>query len=320
MRHFFVLGLFAGMAGAAAASFDLVMVMDQGTNSIHRFDGSTGAYLGDFARGFLTGPRSFSIDRSLNRAYVADNSGIVRMFNYNTGVHEGDLNSTMGFAQSLFAKPGGNLISGFVFGQISELSATTGSYLGFHNVNGIASGASLGTTIHTTSGNLVVWTANFSGSESAIQVTGPAIGSTQHLTSAISSNMGGYTTTTQIAMSGDLGMVVSATGQSIQFSLNTAGTAVASYSQYSLTSSLTGPKGVAFGHGRTMYMAGQNASNIAQGRISRGIWGTSSFTGTFGEGILINPGQMAVIAAPEPGSLIALGLGAVALLRRRRAR
>lgn len=60
--------------------------------SIHRFDGVTGAYFGSFGQGMLNLPESFAIDRTTGRAFVYEASiGLTRVFNYNTGAHLADL-------------------------------------------------------------------------------------------------------------------------------------------------------------------------------------------------------------------------------------
>jgi hypothetical protein len=60
----FCLALALGSSGAFA-SFELVMVGDSATKSIHRFDGSTGAYLGSFGSGHFEPQLGFSPDTTL---------------------------------------------------------------------------------------------------------------------------------------------------------------------------------------------------------------------------------------------------------------
>lgn len=77
---------------------------------------------------------------------------------------------------------------------------------------------------------------------------------------------------------------------------------------------------VDFAHGENFYVAGRNSANTS-GLVALSntrFFGTS--LRTFGTGILQNPTSVAVVIAPEPGTMLALGFGAAALLRRRNRR
>jgi len=317
--RFFALSICGlGLAASSHASFELLMVLDYGTKSVHRFDSNSGAYLGSFGGGYFNNPQGLIMDRALNRAYVYDSTyGLYRAFDYNTGEHVSDFAGYGNGFQCFGGLPGGNILAGYLGGAAYELS-NSGVGLGYRYTLPVSgsSGVALGSTVHS-SGRILTWTGALDNSaHMSIQVLGTTLSSTATYQSSVITNMGTYFTQAQIAVGGNNGAVVNTVGNIQYFTTPSDGSSVTLGSNISLTSYLTGPRGVAYGHGSTLYVSGINASNAAQGRILRTTHGFG-FGTTFGEGILVNPGQMAIVVAPEPGTWAALGLGALTLMRRR---
>lgn len=78
--------------GPVAASFDLMLALDQHTKGVYRYDPVTGASFGSFAVGWFTNPLDLAIDQNANEAYVLDNrpeGDRVFKINYNTGEFNG---------------------------------------------------------------------------------------------------------------------------------------------------------------------------------------------------------------------------------------
>jgi hypothetical protein len=317
-----------GAAAISSASFDLVMVMDYGTKSIHRFDGSTGLYLGQFANGHITSMSSFAINRATGSAYIADSSAqIIREFNFNTGNHINDFTVSGNFpsSQSLGVHSNGNLHTGYVAGGSLQLS-NSGQSLGFHAhplINTIAA-VPLGSTVHR-SGKSLVYASDLNGSAlsaGSVHVVDPSSPNSPVTVASVGfTGLGDYNRRTQIAVSsGDKIGIVSSNG-GFAFGTTDATASSVTMSSFGTVSGtrLVAPSGLAYGHGLTMYMSGKDPLNTARGRINRLIHGSpSNVLASFGEDQLIDPGQMAIVVAPEPGSLLMLAVGGMLLLRRKR--
>ena len=313
-----LVGLAVSVPIAAHASFELVMVADKGTKSIHRFDGSSGVYLGSFGGGFLSNVESFVINQEEGLAYVGDeNLGRIRVFNYNTGVLVRDLTLNVnGFLQSLGIAANGNLYNGY--SSPSQIFSPTGAALGGSFLFNVAgnTGVAMASASHRSGRQFVAsYDANL-GPNSALQISpGP---SPMVVKSAEVSNMGNYVVPTQLAIQNDRGIWLSSNGTARTFSTNAAGSTVTFNSFSTMNSLLAGSTfGVGFGHGDALYVSGRNSGNTS-GVIMRTIYGSNANLSTFGAGILQNPGMVQVVVAPEPGTMLAIGAGLAFLSRRRK--
>jgi hypothetical protein len=172
-------------------------------------------------------------------------------------------------------------------------------YIGGGNQGGLGIGADgfLYTTVHTT--QTVVRTSQTSGAVLA--------------TSAVSV----FGTTGEGQMISNNGRMYFATGLSTVFSIQEGfANGGGGFLQLNATN-FSATKALGVGHNKIMYIAGRNAANTA-GLIERWDPVISSFGGTFGGSVLQNPVSMAVVVAPEPGTLLALGGLTLAVVRRRR--
>lgn len=303
---------------AAFASFELVMVADRGTKSVHRFDGTTGLYMGQFGNGYLQNPMSIALDQANNRVFVLDQVGTgsggsgaaVRIwsFNYNTGEYLNNFSSPPGFAyvQPQIAYRNSSVWIGHD-GRFVDLLSDSGNSLGSVGWTGASNPKGLAVdsvgNLWAVEGNQM-YRRTSGGSQTAFTMNGP-VGN--------SSTPGQR----QLAISGTRALAVGA----ISFSTFDTSSLSASNPANAMTSTTVTSylqlNGAGFGHGNIAYITGVNGSGT-NGSISRILYNENLVLQTFGSGVLVEPRSMAVVVAPEPGSMIALGLGLAAILRRRR--
>lgn len=291
------------IASVANASYDLVFVADDGTDSIHRFDGGTGTYLGSIGAGLLQDPTGVAIDRDTNTLFVTSGNGIF-LFNL--------WNGTLMNAEFTFGNKATRWAPGeFLFTQPSPTNFLGGARTG---ISGWYSGANLPAT------------ALYTG----IDVRGAGPGAQLILANATSNRLevhsftgfGGATTLleTYNLPSGTFPVDVTSNQDSYMGVLSDGQVFRGYYGQspssYYLSDLITATA-ISYAHNDVFYAAGYNSSGNAT--LQRGTFRMGSQNlGQFGQGILVNPRAVAIIAAPEPGTMIAVGAGLAALIGRRR--
>ena len=303
-----------GVSSMAFGSFELLLVADNGANTtatrrIHRFDPDSGAYLGAFGN-FSTDIRSLTIRQARNEAIVTAGANIF-VFDYNTGALKQDFSSTtftdIAFSQDdtyFYGVTGGSTIwrtttaamdagafaiSAFVTEatttQISSIAATAGGYL----VTGQNRAGSLfGYRYDATSG-VSAQVAAFS--------PGVTLGAAE--------NVAGGGAIQALSFSGN--------GRLLRF--GSSGTSIGSTVPASGIGTATAASAAHTGS----YLVGIDLVTPTQGLITR-FTSTGAEMQSFGGSVLRKPVAMSSVLAPEPGTMIALGAGVVALLRRRRTR
>lgn len=300
----FSMGLLAlAIASAAHASYDLVFAADDGTDSIHRFDGGTGTYLGSVGAGLLQDPSGVAIDRDTNTLFVTAANGIF-LFNLwngtlmNAEFTYGNKATRWAPGEFLFTQPspanflGGARtgISGWYNGANLPLPA---QFTGI-DVRGAGPGAQL-ILANATSNRVEVHSfTGFGGTTSALQFY----------------YLPGGTFPVDVTSNQDSYMGVLADGRVFRGYYGTQPTT------YGLND-LIAATAISYAHNDVFYAAGYNSSG--SGTLQRGAFRMGGQNlGQFGQGILVNPRAVAVIAAPEPGTMIAVGAGLAALVSRRR--
>ncbi|MCE9559206.1 MAG: PEP-CTERM sorting domain-containing protein [Armatimonadetes bacterium] len=293
------------LAASAHASFELLLVADNGSNTyatrtIHRFDPVSGAYLGKFG-GFNSDISSTYLDKANNSLYVIAGNETSK-WNYNTGEMLGSFAYTS--ANSFSAvRPSGDRAAFFISGSNVQLYGfpTAGSGIGTPTV----SGALFSTGLWTSNTSFVAFDfnqtrmANFntnaSGTVATLGVITPAIGLTN-----------GFG---QMCVNGGTSELIMAGGNSGLSRVYVPG-ASALATGIPTTANTMSAASAHFG-----FFLGMNDGTT--GRIEY-YSQFRNLTRTFGTGTVLRPISMQTVLAPEPGSMAVLGLGLVALLKRRK--
>lgn len=289
----------------AQASFELLLVADNGANTsfsdrkIHRFDPVTGTYLGNFG-GFANAITSTHINQATNSLFVTTGFEMTE-WDYNTGLMKGHYalggslwqaavnpSGTRRLAFDLFSNI---LVYDFPFGGLPNAIAFGG--------NNYASGVFIDDTTIITYDNGInrfrTITTNAAVTTGAISLT---------TTSAL-----GATGYGQMSRVGGANFVVMPGAEGMFHH----------YSPGSLGSGTSSIPGGGQGLGAAAAHSGFFISSTLGG-VGTVTAFTNGFRPTrqFGSSVLRQPVSMQTVLAPEPGTMAALGLGALALLRRRR--
>lgn len=290
----------ATLGVAAHASYDLAFVVDRVNKRVHRFDMDSGAYFGSFGSQWLNAPLSVTADAATGIVTVYDSPGIY-FFNGFTGELvgasniDGSLNSTSRIAlapdgrfiyttgvttTTVHSSTGGFVTSLSPAGSTQTIGARTANeyWVLSGSTNSLRRFTSSGSIIDTTQIGAAPWTG--SGRVVFDSSTGPERG--------------------YFVRSGGTITPISAT------SLAVAG---------SFSSGLDSVTDLAFGHPGRLFFTGAvgGVPTIGRRLIGMNLNGPTLTHPALGEATGI-----AVIAAPEPATLGALALGALALHRRRR--
>lgn len=283
----------------AHASFEMLLVTDRDSTqspgsmcAVQRFDPVTGAYLGSFGRGFMDDLASgITLDTATGRAYISQyNSNTVQVWDYSTGLLLNEWACNVNPFQIARLANGNLLIGG---GFSAAIYTPSGSFVS--NLDSVGGGYG----VATDGLNMLVATAGTIKSYNSAGVLQSTVSETTSYTLVThgsrvfyGNSFGGLQLRSRVTTSLSAPTTVPVTALASSF--------------YCLT---------AFGHTSTAYMAG--ALSGGQGAIAR-INTVSGTQSVFGTGLIHDARGMAIVVAPEPGSWAALGLGAIALMRRRR--
>lgn len=307
MKRLFLLSLVVTTT-QALASYELVLVADRGTNSIHRFDGSTGTYFGQFASGDFSNlsPAGIAVVPQTGKCYVADfGRSLIIEYEYSTGLRLRTF--TNSGPRSLLALSNGDLLiagsAGF------RRYSTSGSTLGVVTTYTTTGSASIGMTsdgfVYSTDASTTPNLRRFTIGGSAAGVT--ALPATPTLF---------YWQATSF---GTRGILADPELDGVRTFTSTNPPVV---SGLIATPGLLETRCLAAGHGFTMYAAGRNAATPATGLLKSYFWptniGTPYFRRDIGSGILIDPFAVATVVAPEPEMLVPVAVGVLLTMRRRK--
>jgi len=276
--------------GFGFGSYELLCVTDYNNHVVRRFDGVTGASLGSFGGpGRMLNPTGIALDATTGLAYVANStSKVIQVWNYSTGVLQRQFEVSSNVTQVTRLSSGDLMMatnSGLhVYSTDGAFVTTFASGL----INGAVEAPDGSIWYGVSGGGTQIYRTNFGA--------GPA-----------SISLGAYLPFRQMAVVGDQVVLGAGTAS------NDAVYAV-NWSTYSITSSgLTSPAyGVAKGHSGNYYLAQSNSI----------IAGNTAFLGTHSAPFGVVPGgfyfSMDSVVAPEPGTLLAVGLGLLVSVRRRK--
>lgn len=300
--------LLATATCAAHASFDLILIADSTNDVVHRYDGDTGLYLGNFGQGMLINPTGISVDHARGICYVGDGVTGMTAFNYSTG-------------QALWTNP--SFVNGRGFSPAPTGTAVTQLFSGAtttvagqriadpQNSTGVTSytqtsPSAWGAGGYDSTGDFVMVSNTFDAMYrwAATGTTLEAFSTGATVTSVSKGDVRG---TTLIALTAT-GQVQAVDTQS--FAVTTGETPSVAFTSVIETK---------FGHDNYAWGLGETASGLRLQRYARQL-GAGSFyhaLGSFGITQVGTAEGMAVVLAPEPGTMLAL-LGGVGLLLRRR--
>lgn len=302
--------LFFGIASlaclSAQASFELLLVADNGTNTvatrkIHRFDSVSGAYLGSFG-GFNGNITMTYLNQSTNSLFVTTTTGSTE-WDYNTGMRKNSFVTTFSANFRHAVRPSGDRV--LTFDAFSDFVSNSYPNLSGGSVTGFLSGAVYRSGMWLSNTSVVAYELSQSRFVNLSMIAAGTTGTISSTTTGGSSSTGygqmarNGGTSEIIMAAGSTGNVYSYVPGALTYTTRTLGlgNAIAAASAHS-----------------GYFVASIPASG---GAIISSFDGSHNLSGQFGNGIIVNPISMETVLAPEPGSLAALGLGVVALLRRR---
>lgn len=292
---------------AVFASFEMALLIENGSSEIRRVDPENRVVLGSFGASRLLNPRAIAVDQANNHAYVLNEYGTgvgrITVLNYNTGEYVREWNlgvSGLSGVNSMTFRPGGGLYV--------PLKTRVGYYTSFGSEIASYNGGSL-TDIRSVSysiGFLEVYAHNFGGQNLVFNAS--SFGSV----SGILTGSGVVSQT---------GLTAVNPGQSFGGS----GQFLVGFNHSALGGGIVGPAYTSFSsiqavraaHGDSMYVAGFTSTG-GSGIMTFNQFGVQTsgmWTVPGGNGIL----SMATVVAPEPGTMIALGAGLATIARRRKA-
>jgi|GEM_PF-2037967 len=295
------------------ASFELMLIADQTASGgrVVRVDPETRASLGSFGLGKIAGNiRDIAVDQSLGRCYVLGSS-LVSEFNYNTGEFISAF--TVGsFSQSIsFAPSTGHLItSGHGTSNVDPIRR----YKNGATVNSVSTGFST-SGVAELGGQQFVGVGNSSSAPTIVSV--PSTSTTDIVAHTSTLPNGLVNSYRDLTVAGGKLWASYVDADSIvrlrSFSV-TGGLLNTPTDSATLFGSFTSERiSLATGHGDVIYLL--RGSNLytyhAPSNTYLGDFTVPGLTSGGGRG-------MALIVAPEPASCVALGLGALAVMRRRR--
>lgn len=310
MRSIGVLA-FLVAASMSSASFDLVMVADNIGSfngpvpaKIHRYDGDSGVYLGSFNAGF-SAINDLAVNKDAGELYALS-IGRLNVFDYNTGSLKRSF--TTGGAAAKFFNGKLYRASGSNLSEVNLATGATTSVVSWVN--------SINDFAFTGNGSYALFNASVGVLQgySSAGVAGTPLTATGFATSDPRLSMeGGSMTNFYVAGPS----TTSATTTSFRhLSLSASGNLTLLASATFSTTFITTFEDVHEAHAGT-WLYGKNSTGVNSLYRMYSSWPSGGDT-VFATPQVTTAGPIAVVLAPEPGTMIALGAGALALLRRRK--
>ena len=304
MRLFAALVVSSSVFYTAHASFELLLVGDNGVNTfetrrIHRFEARTGVYLGSFG-GFDSAIVSSWLRQSTNSLFVHEQNGISE-WDYNTGALKSATFFPLG-NDRITARPDGTRAAWFNGG--ADLFVTNYPVPGSSTTTGFFAGATWRAGIWHSPNRILAYS---SATEQFFNIDMDASGTfgtvTINSTAIFSPGFG------QIARNAGTNDYIMAAGSTLKLVNGNTLSAGAFLSPFGTS------KAAASAH-NGFFIGGTNGTTglitYYDNQINR--------RAQFGGAVLRDPVTMEAVLAPEPGTMIALGAGLAAILRRRKAR
>lgn len=321
------------------ASFEMNLILERngGLGQVRRYDPVNNVNLGTFGFGTMGPGRAIALNQSINTAYVLDQMGsntVVHRYNYNTGEFRGSfIASGISGAREIEVAPNGELMIAGIRSGLSSVHtfSESGTYLSsvtFYSGNTamdmvrLADGRTLAAGYRPFGSIVEYYMTAYAANGSAIGYTflGSAPLTQEQFVNAKIASLGNK-------LYLNAGYYNSSTGEASYSAYLTADTnpftALSGFTPYAplLTQpNATWMSDVAVGHDGQLWGIARRSS---QGSVLEGVrWNASLlnyqyYTPNYDMNNFVD---VAIVVAPEPGTILALGGGALVLLAKRKRR
>ncbi len=318
MKKILLLTLLSSATFSAYASFDMMLLGDNttaGAQRVQRYDPINRINLGTFGQGFINSTiQDITVDQANNTAYVLESAGVIKAFNYNSGDYLGGFTVNVLFDSAGFDSNNGRLLIGSGFGG----NVTPGRVIDLSGVTLLSLGgfASYGNPSKKPGENWYgLWTRN-AGSTAIVA---------RQYSSTTGANLGSSLDGPLLATAIPRNSIFAQDGRFLGLSITSGNldlySADSTVSGFSSAPTLLNNFGATTnanvdmvnGHGSLIYIL--NGTSL--------IGYDTSFNSTLGTNTLTfataaNIRGMAIVVAPEPGSMIAIGMGIFAIAKRKK--
>jgi hypothetical protein len=297
------LSLAVSFAAIGHASFEMMLIADNTNGVIHRYDPVNRVYLGSFGQGSLLPVASMALDQTNGRVFVKQDT-FLTAFNYATG--EALFSTSTNAGAIAYRENFGDLITSTSLGLL-RLGVSMSGF----GITSVYSGAPASTQI--TSDGSSVFIAN-PANGTFVKYSGSSTATTTVTTSSNAGLTGDTIAGMMTSQSGAFHFALSATDRRYYVTTSLANSVVSGSA-----STLTTTTAITRGHGEYGYYLGATATGFGIQKFYENGDNFQNFTQVALPSQIGSINSAVTVVAPEPGSMIALGIGVAALLRKRKA-
>jgi hypothetical protein len=297
------LSLAVSFAAIGHASFEMMLIADNTNGVIHRYDPVNRVYLGSFGQGSLLPVTSMALDQTNGRVFVKQDT-FLTAFNYATG--EALFSTSTNAGAIAYRENFGDLITSTSLGLL-RLGVSMSGF----GITSVYSGAPASTQI--TSDGSSVFIAN-PANGTFVKYSGSSTATTTVTTSSNAGLTGDTIAGMMTSQSGAFHFALSATDRRYYVTTSLANSVVSGSA-----STLTTTTAITRGHGEYGYYLGATATGFGIQKFYENGDNFQNFTQVALPSQIGSINSAVTVVAPEPGSMIALGIGVAALLRKRKA-
>jgi hypothetical protein len=296
------LSLAVSFAAIGHASFEMMLIADNTNGVIHRYDPVNRVYLGSFGQGSLLPVTSMALDQTNGRVFVKQDT-FLTAFNYATG--EALFSTSTNAGAIAYRENFGDLITSTSLGLL-RLGVSMSGF----GITSVYSGAPASTQI--TSDGSSVFIAN-PANGTFVKYSGSSTATTTVTTSSNAGLTGDTIAGMMTSQSGAFHFALSATDRRYYVTTSLANSVVSGSA-----STLTTTTAITRGHGEYGYYLGATATGFGIQKFYENGDNFQNFTQVALPSQIGSINSAVTVVAPEPGSMIALGIGVAALLRKRK--
>jgi hypothetical protein len=297
------LSLAVSFAAIGHASFEMMLIADNTNGVIHRYDPVNRVYLGSFGQGSLLPVTSMALDQTNGRVFVKQDT-FLTAFNYATG--EALFSTSTNAGAIAYRENFGDLITSTSLGLL-RLGVSMSGF----GITSVYSGAPASTQI--TSDGSSVFIAN-PANGTFVKYSGSSTATTTVTTSSNAGLTGDTIAGMMTSQSGAFHFALSATDRRYYVTTSLANSVVSGSA-----STLTTTTAITRGHGEYGYYLGATATGFGIQKFYENGDNFQNFPQVALPSQIGAINSAVTVVAPEPGSMIALGIGVAALLRKRKA-